>query len=159
MNQNRLETKIKAQNLCNKYTNELFPILIKAFEPFLNEKIIKTDGNFYKKVDIPDYIPPNTSSKHFLWYIDTNSSYTLKLVTKYSMPDNENIWHSQGNNIYFANIQNGVLKSFYDSDIELLKTNYDLDTILKTRKKIDRLKNRIRDLKTSIHPFDEQVNI
>lgn len=84
---NKLSLKVKAVNECNKYANEIYPILHEYFKKFVGQKIETVDGNLLKKIsdNLPNIkksdIQENNLNISFMIYRN-HSRYSLNYIAK-----------------------------------------------------------------------------
>jgi hypothetical protein len=152
-----LHAKVAAYNRLHQKANELFPILKALFEPYLGQKVLKSDGELLKKIkeSLPKVEGQSIKASSGFRFNHSKSCYSL-----YFQLHCEEMGYSHANHSYPAYVD----ASLYIGDIsgdELTKlaeppnfrADYDVDTILALRVETERLKRLAQETESKLHPF------
>lgn len=151
MMNNKLKAKIQARNLVNAEHNRLLPILAEAFEPYIGEKVIKTDGTLLEKFK---RFTPVPSSKLLSCY-KMQSNYSLGFVIRACVSNGECSIYDEVI-VYVGELNGQVLKNLIFS--KALPTDFTEQTVLQARETVKKLKEALSQADTQLCGFGEYDN-
>lgn len=151
---NELAAKIAAKNRVNAAIKEKAPQIFKAIEPFLGKKVVLASG--LMSVKLKEVLQPFLDRKEGEnLQIYTNSlSYSLSLIFKTSENVEGKQWCIyQESSVYFADIKDGVLASFYPFKVEDFRSNYELNEILATLAELKAAEEKVSQIASKLPCF------
>ena len=147
-----LAAKVAAVNMANEYANELRPILLAAFAPYVGQKITKNDGTLLEKVK---KTLPEMPSHAGLSVFRRNDSYCLVYTVKTCIGYGEHscVYHEAS--LYLYRFNGATLTPWDGCQWENLRTNYNEAEVLELRAKNDEAKRAARAAESALYPFGE----
>jgi len=148
-----LEARVVLINKVRAEVNRLTPLVLRAFEPFVGQRLFKVTGGFYEKFK---YLIPQ-GNREFQIY-RSNSDYWLSFYVKSNESVGKDkrghctaVYHEDA--ISIGSLDNGVLLNI--KAFEPLKCDYVVDDILKARKNVELAKEALSAAKDGLGPFGE----
>ena len=144
-----LENRVEGVNMANKYANEIRPMLVKVFEPYIGCKILKADGSLLASV--LKWVPKmrNDNSLHVY---RSSSAYSLAFVVKSCVSRDGRAYYHE-TYVHIGAIDGCVLRDVRDDGDELFKTDYSADEVAAARREYEAAEKAASEAESKLHPF------
>jgi hypothetical protein len=149
----RLAAKVKAQNRANQFANELYPKLVKVFEPFIGQKVLKADGTVLAKIQSQFPELPSTPGLHVY---PGHSNYSLRWIVRTSEQESDYTCLYAESTLYVGDMKNAILASLYPP--VHYRTDYTVEEIESLREAYVLAKRAADNAFSALHPFGENDN-
>lgn len=147
-----LEIKVLLVNKYNEMANKYHPLVVKFLASFLNEKILKADGTFTKKVQTA--LDALNLPSSFDCSVNVRYLYGLWLSVRVAYNNNGHA-HYKDNEIRISGVcPDGVLVELHDAYSDR-KTDYRAEEIAEQRKEVAKLKKVYEEARNKLEPFGE----
>lgn len=150
---NALAAKVAAVNAANEAANELRPVLLATFAPFMGQKILKTDGTLLEKVR---KIVPELPGTVALSVYRHSTSYSLVYYVKtcHGYGEHSCVYHEAA--VYVGELDGATLKPLPPVNPQPnFRTDYTEAEIFDLRQKCKAAKEAARAAESALFPFGE----
>ena len=146
-----LENRVRGVNMANAYANEIRPMLVKVFEPYIGCKILKVDGGLLASVkkQVDALKLQNCNAIHVY---RSSSAYSLAFVVK-SCVDHAGRAYYHETYIHIGALDGGVLRDIRDDGDELFKVDYNADEVASARRVYEAAEKAASEAESALYPF------
>ena len=147
-----LAARIRAQNAAGKRANELHPLLVLVFTPFVGRKVVKKDGTFVAALQKELKIFTGTYGSTYIY------SRVTKHCVYFCVKVHESVeaggrQKSEECSCTVADIKDGMLKEFCKPCN--YKTDHDYNDVVRMRSTHDKAKDALSEALNDLYPFGE----
>ena len=147
-----LAAKVAAVNMAHEYANELRPILLAAFAPYVGQKILKTDGTLLQKVreTLPE-LPSHAGLSVFRRSESYSLVYTVKTCVSYG--EHSCTYHEVS--LYLYRFDGVTLAPWNGCQWENLRTDHTEAEVFALRQANTAAKEAASRAAAALYPFGE----
>ncbi len=149
-----LAAKIAAKNRVNAAIKEKAPQIFAAIQPFLGKKVVLASGSMsakFKEVLEP-FLGWKEAEKLQIYTHSLGYSVALCFKTSENIEGRSSCIY-QESTVYFADLKDGVLTSFYPFAPENFKSDYCLDEITATLAELKTAEGKVSQIKSKLPSF------